>query len=842
MDGMNDGSRIALHERRGLTLVLLSAAWLIGVVLADWLHPSLSLVIAAILALLALLLCWRANRVRMVGLLVTVLLLGACRYALADPHNDPFAIAALIGAGRLEIRGTVSAPPTLQGHARLLSVDVESVSRNGGADWQPAHGQIRLLTPGSLEDDPYGPSYGDAVQITGSLQPPPAAAPRGLQAVLTFPRVVVRASGGNPLLAALYRLRLALAALIARTLPQPEAALLIALLLGLRTPALRPLVPLFSVTGTAHLIAPGGFKVTVLAGLLATLLKPLAQQRPESRWLLPAERRRAHWRLWPLCLLQLLAVAVYTVLSGASPAALRAGLMGALLLLAPRLERTYYVYSSLAATALLISLGDPFVLWDSSFQLSFLGTLGIVLLTPGFDHPLRPLKRLPAGSTIAEMLAVTLAAQVATLPIFALTFATLSFVAPLTNVLTVPLLEPLLFLGVVICLLGTLWFPLGLVCGWVAWFPLHYMLAAVTFTAHLPAAYLSTAGWPLSAPLAWGYYALLTPLVLIWRRPLAPLPSGTEGARDTLAPRLSRSILRRLQVVTALLLIAATGSMSLLSHGDGSLTVTFFALTASPRLTGMAVLVSTPAGRTLLIDGGPDAGLLDQTIAARLPFWQRRLDLLLLTTPLRTHLPGLQEAALRFQVGQAFDAGMLHPSAGYALWRRTLREARVSYSTVRRGAVAPLEPDLRLEVLWPPSPLHRSSDEARDNALVLRLVTPGLRLFLLGEAAQSSYALNGLTGDGAQPAALQTDVVQLSLSAAKALPAALPVLLRRVHPALLVVNMEEAPSASSTAAQNGEMARLLAGPWQLLLLTPPDTLAITARATGWTIQSASECC
>ncbi len=142
--------------------------------------------------------------------------------------------------------------------------------------------------------------------------------------------------------------------------------------------------------------------------------------------------------------------------------------MGVILALAPRINKIYNVYTALAFAALFMSMHNPFILWDVSFQLSFLGTLGIVMLTPMFQRLFSPLERVPFSHTIVEISAVTLAAQIATLPIIALTFNQISFIAPITNMLTVPLLGILLTVGLLLCGLGLLYAPLGIFCGWVA--------------------------------------------------------------------------------------------------------------------------------------------------------------------------------------------------------------------------------------------------------------------------------------------------------------------------------------------------------------------------------------
>jgi len=257
-------------DPRGFVLVLAALAWLAGILLDAWtLLPTAALLIGAALSLLCSIVCWRNHQVRLISLLTCLFLLGAWRYVLASPVGDHTAISAFIGTKKLELTGSVTDEPKLQAHSRLLIVAVNEVSLDNGTTWQNAHGLMDVQMPGNAIDDPYGPQYGDAVELLGTLRPPSPTSGPDIFASMSFPRVSVNQSGGNPLIAALYRLRIYLATIITRLLPQPMAALLIAIVLSLRTPALKPLIQLFNVTGTAHLIAPSGFKVTILAGLVA---------------------------------------------------------------------------------------------------------------------------------------------------------------------------------------------------------------------------------------------------------------------------------------------------------------------------------------------------------------------------------------------------------------------------------------------------------------------------------------------------------------------------------------------------------------------------------------------
>ena len=214
-----------------------------GILLDSWLLLSqYVLLIGAAIALTCVILFWRDSRWRLVSLVILWLLLGAWRYAIASPIGDPQSINSFIGASKLDMQGTVADDPKILDRSRLLLVSVNAISINNGSSWQDAHGQIEVQMLGAPLDNPYGPNYGDNVEMQGKLQPPfPHHSPEVL-ASLSFPRLNVVGSSGNPIIAALFHLRLYLASLITQSLPQPTAALLIAILLSLQTPALKPLV------------------------------------------------------------------------------------------------------------------------------------------------------------------------------------------------------------------------------------------------------------------------------------------------------------------------------------------------------------------------------------------------------------------------------------------------------------------------------------------------------------------------------------------------------------------------------------------------------------------------
>ncbi|QBD78505.1 DUF4131 domain-containing protein [Ktedonosporobacter rubrisoli] len=824
---------------RGLTLVGIAGSWLVGMLLDSLLPlPPLALLIDLGAASIFFALLWHDRQGRFVMGLVLCLLLGGLRFSLASPLNDPHSIARLLNTNSLTIDGIVSDEPKSEGRSRVLIISADKMSTDNGKSWQITDGRLEVRELENGADNPYGANYGDTVELKGKLQAPQQSPP-DILATMAFPRVSVTSRNTNLIIAALYRLRTALAIAIERAMPEPAAALLIAILLSLHTPALKPLVPIFNVTGTAHLIAPSGFKVTVLAGLVVSATSWLHKRPAADQFLLPAQKRGG-WKAWLITVGTLLCIGSYTMLSGAGPAAVRSGIMGSLLIVAPRLGRRYNIYTALALTALLMSLINPFVIWDVGFQLSFLGTCGIVILTPFFQHLLRPLERLPLGEHISTISAVTLAAQIATMPILAVNFQTISFIAPLANILTVPLLGAFIALGCCIGIAGLISGPLAMACSWAAWPLLWYMITITTWCANLPLAYLAASN--INGITAWSYYILLALLTLFIVRKWPALTTYTSSvAQHASLLHLSPRSWRLVQLGIALSMVLATGIGMLTFSPGAQLTISFLSVgPAKQAPQGEAILIRTPDDRAVLIDGGPDITSLAQGLDSRLAIWQRSLNTIVLTTPRPDHLTGLQDIVQRYQINTAIDAGMLHPNIAYTLWRRSLEQHGIPYKPVAQGAAITQGSELTFQVLWPPSQLHKSSREAFDNGLILRLITPHLRILFLGVTSLSQYALMGLL-QSCGPGYLQADVVQLVSEQGKAFPATLPILLKLAHPTLVVVT----PSTLSKQLNKSSQANViplsssLAGPWKTMQTAQTGTLEIISTPERWTTTYAS---
>jgi len=266
-------------------------------------------------------------------------------------------------------------------------------------------------------------------------------AEQGIAGVMPSARLVRATAGsGDPLHAALFTLRHALVETVDRALPEPQAALLLGIVFGYRV-ALPPLLQ-------QQMIASGLVHIVVASGLNVALVARLVQQGLR--------------RLWPAgsAIVALLSIGGYALLSGASPAALRATVMGGLVIVAGMLRRDSRVWVSMAIAAALMLGIKPGLIREVGFQLSFAATLGIVIWA---DPIASRLAFLPEA--LREALAATLAAQAMSWPLLLAQVHQVSLIAPLANLLVVPLVPFMMVAGAVGAAAGTIlpaagWLPL----------------------------------------------------------------------------------------------------------------------------------------------------------------------------------------------------------------------------------------------------------------------------------------------------------------------------------------------------------------------------------------------
>jgi competence protein ComEC len=712
-------------------LVLVSFGWGIGLIAAHyWLVPAgVAPGAVCLLALLpaAALLLWHSDRpLRLSSACLLALLLAVLCYQSSLPDlQDPEFVAFYNDTGLVTVEGVVDDYPDERDTRTYLLVAARSIALRGRQ--LPVTGKVLVSAPRFL-----GYNYGDALRVTGRLQTPPVyegfsykdyLARREIYSIVEHPQIERTGVGqGSPFWSTLFSVKDRAREAIAHLLPDPEGSLLQSILLGIRSGIPDELGEDFQATGTSHILVVSGMNVVVVAALLSQAFTRVLG------------KRGAFW-----CVLA--GIVVYVLLAGADMPVVRAGVMGSLVLTAQNLGRRSTGTVALCAAGVFLTMLTPLALWDASFQLTFAASLGVILFTPPLrDAMERWLSMRLAATNARTALALagdpviaTLSALSLTLPIVALSFGRLSLVSPLANTLIAPVQPAIMTWGGAATLVGLArWLePLAQPLAWVAWLCLAYTQGIVRWMA----------GWPLAsvsisrAAAAWLSGACMALLLAIWA---ARSLTGVWS-------RVSRWLTTGLRSKAALTLLVAASILvwlAVLQLPDGRLHVAFLDVGE-----GDAILITTPRGQQILVDGGPSPAALMAELGRQMPFWDRSLDLVVSTHADADHLTGLAQVLERFRVTAWMDSGQTGSDRISMQCRQLLEAKGVARHTTQAGDRLQLGDGAVLRVLHPSGePAAASLPVSNDNSIVLRLAMDRVAFLLTADieaAAEQSLLRSG---------------------------------------------------------------------------------------------------
>ena len=629
-----------------LPLMWFAIAFLAGIALGKlvslslWIWLSLA-ALALVLAILARVFSSRlppspyplSTLIPFALVLLLALFLGAARYQMTVPKFDAYHIAFYNDREYdLLVTGTVVEPPDYRDEYTNLRVKVTGVDT--GDRQLPAEG---LLLARASNNQVY--HYGDIVRLRGKVKTPPEnedfsyrdyLAAQHIHSYMSSSEVtVLPGNNGNPLLRAVYAFKEKSLENIYQLFPDPESSLLAGILLGVDTGLTDQLQQAFKNTGTAHIIAISGFNMSIIAGLFVVLF---------SRFL--GQRRGA--------MLAVAGIVLYTIMVGASAAVVRAALMGTLALFAVQVGRRQLALNTLLAVAMLMCIVNPLYIWDVGFQLSFFATLGLILYADPFtrfsNRILTKFFPSAAGEKFAELFAefvlLTLAAQLTTIPIMAYQFQRISLVSFIANPFILPPQPAVMILGGLAVLLSHVWFPLGQLASWVAWPFVVYTIRAVELFDKVPHGTLYLGS--LSIWFVILFYALLFGVTFGGSRIQEATASMKGRAR---AVGIGGGLL--VLLIGLLLVWRAAADLP-----DNRLHLTFLDVGSAD-----AILITTPTGKHVLINGGPSVTTLSDELGRRLPAFNRKLDWLVVGSTEEDDVAALPRVIERYPPDEVLWSG-----------------------------------------------------------------------------------------------------------------------------------------------------------------------------------------
>jgi len=557
----------------------------------------------------------------------------------------------------VSLTGVIVRDPDVRGRYTLLTVEIDSISVfRSEAGLNSATGRVvvrvgQALVPGT---------YGDRVRVIGRLRSPtPARNPGGFDAWMYYTGqdiygfISVREPAGFTILASLTEptfymvvvrpLKKHIERTIDRTLDGAPSALVKGILLGQRRQLPEDLLSTFTAIGLSHILAVSGLHVGIITLIGMTLFSVLRFPRPAA-----------------VCA-TLVTLILYAFITDLTPSVVRSSIMAGLLLIGDLLDRNTDSVNILAVAALVILIIWPEALFALSFQLSFVATLSIVT---GYGRLKGLLPERMRRSHewwarwLRDGLAVSLAAQLGTVPIIAYTFFQTAWIAPVANLFIGPLVFLTTTLGVLAVIAALFSLSVAGLFSAANWLVLETMIQISTLMALIPGSLIHIPRPPLICVFV--YYLLF--LILLY-------PPRTVAVR---------------RVVACIGIAAAIAFGVYQIVKPKELTITMIDVGQ-----GDAIYVVYPDGYTMLIDGGPYSPTFDSGTRIIVPFLRAngkpRIDTIIVTHPHTDHYGGFPAVLDEVEVGEIITGDGTPDSPYYRFWQRTIEKHQVPVRSVSAG-------------------------------------------------------------------------------------------------------------------------------------------------------------
>lgn len=476
---------------------------------------------------------------------------------------------------------------------------------------------------------------------------------------------------------------------------EQEANFLRGVILGDRSKIPDDIKKAFVDTGTIHILAVSGSNVAVVAIVLYAVLSLLRLSRK--------------WIVVPT----ILGFLAYMLLTDSQASVVRATVMAIVLVVQPLFERKVDIYQSLSVSALVLLLWNSNNLFDVGFQLSFAAVFSIVYLYPIFVKLIHKIperfEEIRLLNPALKLLAVSLAAQLGTLPFTAYYFERVSVVSLVANLVVVPLVGINTLLGFATMFFAFVSAPIAQCYATLNGTIVSFVLGFVKTAASVPYAYIDASHVEASFPIL--YYI------------------GLIGFANIDKPRV-----RKAALIAGLIGLNVFVYSPLLQRQEKKLEVTMIDVGQ-----GDAILLEFPHGKRILVDAGPksfnyDAG--ERLVAPVLRFKGiEKLEAVIMSHPHNDHIGGVLYILEHFNVGRLIEPALQGETALYRQIRTSAAAHAVGVQPYSAGDTIQVDNAARLYVLHPIAAVD-STNNLNNASIVVKLVYGSTELLLTGDAEQ----------------------------------------------------------------------------------------------------------
>ena len=497
-------------------------------------------------------------------------------------------------------------------------------------------------------------------------------------------------------------------------LDKREANLLIGLLLGDDDNIDDDIEESFKISSLSHILAVSGMQVTYIITAMYFIFNNLLGKRKTK-------------------IVIIIILIFYTILTGFSPSIVRASIMGILIMGAGLFYRKNDIWNSIAISLLLMLIYNPFLITNVGLQLSYLGTIGIILLNKTFLRIFNKIrfekyilnrKIINIVSKIIEILTVTISASVVVFPIMLYNFNLFGTYFLITNLLASIIIGPITIFGTVIVIISFIFLKLGKMFSIFLEISLNILVLVSNFSK-LPFSkiYITT---PKISMIIF-YYVLIIFFNYIYKIYNNRNLSLTQiRFRNLIAlykykiKEIYNNKKSRKKFISILILIVFCFNI-----------YNFFIIKRELKIyfvdvgQGDSTFIVTPKNETILIDGGGSLGTdFDVGESTLLPYildrGYKKIDLMFVSHFDQDHIGGLFKILEELKVEKVCISKQEEDSENYQKFLNIVKEKNIQVLVVKKGDKIVLDNNLYFDILWP-NDKQIEENKLNNNAIVMKL-------------------------------------------------------------------------------------------------------------------------
>lgn len=503
---------------------------------------------------------------------------------------------------------------------------------------------------------------------------------------------IISSDNTNIILNKIYKLRYTMKNQISKLLPKETAGLCLGMLIGDTSSINENLQEDFRDSNLSHILAVSGANVSYIIVSVTYIFNKMCFRKKLSK------------------IISIFLLFLFMLLTGCTSSVNRACIMAILMLIADLLYRKSDVYNNLAISALILLIINPYSILDIGFQLSYMGTIGIVFLHDKINNFIKTNNKIL--KYFLEMFYVTTCANVAIIPIMMFHFNSISLTFYFSNILAGPILGIIVVIGFIMFFISLIFIPLATPIAFILNIMLKFIIKIAEITASIPFSKILITTPSIFFIAIW--YIII--FLIVYRKKVKEVYLKNK---------------RKINVIVSITLVVLI-ILNLVININRPLKIYFIDVGQ-----GDSCLIVTPSNKRILIDGGgSEFGSFDVGEKILTPYLLdrkiKKLDYIIISHFDSDHVGGILNVIQNIKVDKIIICKQWKNSENYKKFLNIIKEKKIEVYVVKDKNKIEIEQDTFFYILHPTGDLI-SDNILNNNSIVMKFCYKNFSMLFTGD-------------------------------------------------------------------------------------------------------------